>query len=381
MELLFTNNKYTIYYDESNNMRKLLLAGDEYNIDNDPNQDASPIFVLAGIAFANSSKQIDFDLLKKKMHLQKECTELKFSQMVKIRAKYTPIEAFRYALGSKRFKTLFECLSSREVFIHYKMINTVYWSFLDIIEDIVLCINAQEDWMNQLFYKNCLYRLIKLDKENFLSLMTDFNYPNITKENSLKFLERLNDLIMKNVAVKFSEGRNDQDSEMLVKLGFLVYKCIKLFGEKLNFELVFDHDKDILIEDFSTFYINRLKTFPNSEHILDKECKIEEKINNVRMHDPELDAVNFTFVESKEAQNYLVQISDVTAGFIRLYFNFLEYSSIEEVSLFIDSLNPTQKQTMSLFKELLDKSVEECHILLHRVVVPMDEHKASILLD
>lgn len=381
MELKLTKNKYTIYYDESNNMRKLLLAGNEYNIDNDPNQNSSPIFVLAGIAFADCSKQIDFDLLKKKMQLQKECTELKFSQMVRIRAKHTPAEAFKYALGSRRFKTLFECLSSSDIFIHYKTINTVYWSFLDIIEDLVLCTNTQEDWMNQFFYKDCLYRLIKLDKESFLSLMTDFNYPNIKKEDSLNFLEGLHDLIIKNVAVKFCEDSNDLDSEMLVKLGFLVYKCIKLFAENFNFELVFDHNKDILIEDFSFFYVNRIKAFPNSQHILDNECEIEEKINNIRVHDLALDAINFSFVESKEAQNYLVQISDVTAGFIRLYFNFLEHASIDEVNLFMDSLNPIQKETMSLFKELLDKSVKECHILLHRVVVPMDEHKASILLN
>jgi hypothetical protein len=145
--------------------------------------------------------------------------------------------------------------------------------------------------------------------------------------------------------------------------------------------MVFDFKKDILIEDFSIFYMNRLKTFPKSRHILDNEFDIEKTISNIRMHDPELDSVNFIFVESEEPQNYLVQISDVTAGFIRLFFNFLEYASVEEVNVFLGELNPRQKETMSLFKLLLDKSVEECHMLLHRVVVPIDEHKASLLLN
>lgn len=381
MELEFSNNNYTIYYDESNNMRKLLLAGDEYNIDNDPNQTASAIFVLAGIAFDRNSNQIDFELLKKKLYLQKKCTELKFSQMVTIRAKYTPVEAFKYALGSKRFKALFEYLNSSNIFIHYKMINTVYWSFLDIIEDLVLCTDTEEDWINQFYYKDCLYRLIKLDKHSFLSLMTEFNYPNITKDNSLKFLERLSDLIMKNIAVKFSANSKDQDSEMLLKLGLLVYKCIHLFGEKLDFELVFSNEKDILIEDFSFFYMARLKAFPKSQHILDNECEVEEKINKLMSQDSDLKAIRFNFVESKEPQNYLVQISDVIAGFIRLYFDFLEFSTVEQINLFHSELNPIQKDTMVLFKKLLDKSIEECPILLHRVVVPADEYKASILLN
>ncbi|WP_180796338.1 DUF3800 domain-containing protein, partial [Vibrio parahaemolyticus] len=145
----FSENSYSLYYDESNNIRKLLLDGDEYNIDNDPNQDSSPIFVLAGIAFSQASQSVDFEDLKKQLCLQKGATELKLAQMIKIRAKYTPSQAFKYALGSKRFKTFFQYLLSKKVFIHYEMINTVYWSFLDIIEDLVLCTEDPKDYANQ----------------------------------------------------------------------------------------------------------------------------------------------------------------------------------------------------------------------------------------
>jgi hypothetical protein len=47
MKLESMEKKYTLYYDESNNVRKLLLSGSEFNIDRDPNQDSSPIFILA----------------------------------------------------------------------------------------------------------------------------------------------------------------------------------------------------------------------------------------------------------------------------------------------------------------------------------------------
>ncbi|MUK62710.1 hypothetical protein GNP81_16410 [Aliivibrio fischeri] len=381
MELESTKNKYSLYYDESNNIRKLLLSGAEYNIDNDPSQESSSIFVLGGIALNDQSKEIDFIDLKNKLYLPKKTVELKFAQMVKIRAKYTPIEAFKYALGSKKFKTLFEFFLEKNVYIHYEMINTVYWSFLDIIEDLVLCTDDINDYSEQFIYKDCLYRLIKLDKENFLALMTSFDYPRIEKKHSLRFLESLHELILNNIAKKFSNNESDLDSKMLFKLGYLVYKCIHLFSEKVDFELVFQFEKNVLIDDFSLFYMNRLKMFPNSKHILDNEEKVEEMIQKIRVHDSEIDNIDFVFVESEEEDNYLVQISDVTSGFIKLFFNFLEYASIEDVNRFIASLNPLQKQTMSLFKDLLDKSIEECHIFLHRVVVPIDEHKASILLN
>ncbi|TOF11031.1 hypothetical protein, partial [Vibrio parahaemolyticus] len=69
------------------------------------------------------------------------------------------------------------------------------------------------------------------------------------------------------------------------------------------------------------------------------------------------------------------------SGFIRLYFDFLEYASIEDVTNFVAELNPLQEENLGLFKKLLDQSVQESHILLHRVIVPIDEHKATILFN
>jgi hypothetical protein len=380
MKLESTKKKYTLYYDESNNVRKLLLSGSRFNIDRDPNQDSSPIFILAGIAFKGESKEFNFSLLKEKLRIQKPSDELRFSKMVKIRARYTPLEAFKYTLGSSNFETLFNYLINNEILIHYQMINTVYWSFIDIVDDLVMCTKSNDDIKKHSFYKSCLYRLIQLDKDNFLSLMSGFNFPNIQKTESLNFLNRLNDLIMKNIGSLLIKNKKENlDNFMLFQLGELVYKCINLFSQNLNFEMVFDIEKDVLIEDFSVFYINRINTFPNSVHVLDNESKVEETIIKICNSEPKYRDLNFSFVESVELENYRVQISDVLSGFIRLYFGFLEFASIEEVISFNNKLNPLQKRTLSLFKTLLDKSVDECHLLLHRVLSPIDEHKAKIL--
>nr|WP_176453901.1 hypothetical protein [Aliivibrio wodanis]VVV06787.1 hypothetical protein AW0309160_04281 [Aliivibrio wodanis] len=226
--------RYTLFYDESNNIRKFLLSGKEYNIDGDPNQRPSPNFILAGIAFQEESKDLDFDKLKSSLYLPNPDEELKFAQMVKIRAKYTPIEAFKYALGNKRFTTLFEYFVKNDVLIHYHMINTVYWSFLDIIEDIVLCTNEGIDYQEQFIYKDCLYRLIKIDKDGFLTLMDKYTYPHIRDDLSLEFLKELNELIMKNLALLFDVEDDGLNARMLIKLGFLVHKCIELYPEEPN---------------------------------------------------------------------------------------------------------------------------------------------------
>lgn len=71
----------------------------------------------------------------------------------------------------------------------------------------------------------------------------------------------------------------------------------------------------------------------------------------------------------------------MVSGFIRLFFDFLEYASIEDVTGFVSELNQLQKETLALFKNLLDQSIEESHILLHRVIVPIDEHKGAVLFE
>ncbi len=188
MDIPRTDRKYTLFYDESNNVRLLRLDGDQYNIDNDENNIASPIFVLGGIACKDGVRNLNFETLRTKLRIhQKSALELKFKHMVKIKANHTRQEAFGLALDSARCCALFEWLEENEIFIHYQMINLVYWAFLDLIEDLVLCLDEPHECANQFFYKDCLYRLIKLDKRGFLTLMSKFDYPNITHDKSLPF--------------------------------------------------------------------------------------------------------------------------------------------------------------------------------------------------
>nr|WP_176453902.1 hypothetical protein [Aliivibrio wodanis] len=119
--------------------------------------------------------------------------------------------------------------------------------------------------------------------------------------------------------------------------------------------------------------------FPNSKHVLDNEFEIEEKLASISRVDDEINCINYEFVESTDKENYHVQLSDVVCGFIRLYFDFLEFSSINEVEKFSVGLNHLQKTNLQLFFSLIDNSINEAALLLHRVIVPIDEHKATVL--
>lgn len=372
--------RYRLYYDESNNVRVFLLNGARYNIDNDPNQSISPVFVLAGIALALDNVDVNFEGLKESLCLQDSSEELKFDQMVTLRARFSPVEAFKYVLGGRRFNTLFKWLLDKKVYVHYYVVNTVHWSFLDIIEDLVLYLGDLQEEFKQYYYKDCLYALIKLDKHDFLSLMTEFNYPRIDSDNGFVFLERLYGLVQCNVAKLFNEQGETGRCSMLLHLGLFFYKCLNAGRERIEFTLVFNGNKNVLIEEFSPFYLYRIKTFPQGLHVLDNENDIEERMNNILQKDAELSGIGFAFVESKLDENLPVQISDVIAGLFRVCFAFLESASDKDIDTFAASLSYMQKKNFDLFKRILMDSSGECDLFHFRTIVPSDEKKLHKLL-
>ncbi len=380
MEQEYCNSNYTLYYDETNNIRSLSFEFDKYNIDNDQNQTSSPIFILSGVAHRVTRITANFDKLLTELRLQKTTSELKFSQMVKIKASYSPEEAFKYALGSSRFKTFFDWLLDSELFIHCSMINTIYWGFIDIIEDMVLCSGEQSDFLNHLAYKDYLYRLIKLDKSGFISLMHRYEFPNISKDKSLSFLSDLRELALANIA-KIYQDKNNEDVLNLLNLDLFFYKCQNLHVDDLDFLFVRDESKYILIKDFSFFYAYRIKTFPKSKQILDNEYKIKAKLEEIRKYDAILNDIDFCFKDSKDNVNLLIQLSDIIAGFFFLFFNYIENSSVQEVENFTFTLNNLQKETLHLFKKNLDKATNECNLFIYRTIVPSDEIKCGLLFN
>lgn len=375
MEQAHSNKKYILYYDESNNIRSLVLKEDQYNIDNDPKQTSSPIFILAGIATREDKDDINFQELINKLRLQKTSNELKFSQLAKIKSSYTPNDALKIALNNDRIRLIFEWLLNNDIFLHCNMINTVYWAFLDIIEDLMLCINNKLEYLNQLAYKSYLYTLIKLDKSGFLSLMNKHEFPNISQENSLAFLQDLHALTQHNI----SKLHDDDKIAELMRLDLLFLKCLNYYSDNLDFLLVRNEHKNLLIDNFSIFYSYRIKTFPKSHHILDQERKIEPILKDMCARDEKLKSIDFKFFNSKLNGSLPIQVSDVISGFMFLFFNYIEASTPIEVQNFQSTLSASQKTTLNLFKKNLDRAVDECHLFHHRVIVPGDEEKAGLL--
>lgn len=351
MEEKLFNDRYTFYYDESNNIRKLTLKNNTYNIDNDPNQKSSKNFILAGLVH-KGNKCIDVkreDLLKK-LYIPLSVNEIKFKSIAN--------GDFFDILKSKKLKSFLEYINEKELYIHCFNLNMEYWSFIDIIDDIFIFLSKKPNCeldvivrnsnltLEELsfLYKNYLHTLIKVDREKFIESVVKFNYPNINENTSNEFLLSLNNIIIDNL--ENNESISKLEREELKNLLFLFSRSIGID----DFFLVYSDEKYTILDGLYYFYFDKVKKFYNSKHVFDNEYNVSDKMKILEK------VSNYSFVDSKN--EFFVQLSDIISGVLYRYFTFIERKC------FLDgyeyNFNEIQTSNLKLIKSLIVKSDEEC---------------------
>ncbi|HGB4396123.1 TPA: hypothetical protein ACIVIH_004566, partial [Salmonella enterica subsp. enterica serovar Java] len=88
----------------------------------------SPIFVLAGIVTNQTKHNISAQEVRTLLNIQSNVKEIKL--------KHVGTGSFPELMNNKKIHVFLTWLLESPFFIHYYATNTVYWSFLDIIEDL-----------------------------------------------------------------------------------------------------------------------------------------------------------------------------------------------------------------------------------------------------
>lgn len=388
------NKKYTFYYDESNNVRKLALSDkiDGYNIEHDEDKYSSFNFVLGGVAHLNDLSTADFDALKKSIMLQPTANEIKRDHVA--------TGDFIFMLNSRKLKGLFEWLLQSDLYVQYFNLNMEYWAYLDIIEDCVefcleknlLSFNSMEHHRHyQDVHKDELYKVVSSNREKFIRFLKSYDYPYFTgKEKS--FLKELHDIVLDHYNTLLYKPLAAQDEKLhMNSLRELLEMCIK--SEMDDFTLTTDFrfeakeekpkssedgDQDdssdnYLVDAFAVFYRYRGMAFPNSKHIFDVEEVVKESFESSLPHDGELKKLDYQFNVSHD--NLFIQVSDVVAGVFQKYFAYLNANRIEDIKNVRDNLNPIQKANLKLFRELINKSDSENKQLLFYVMSMLEHEK------
>lgn len=333
--------EYAFFYDETNNIRKFWIRDDGFN---EPPKN----FVLGGIVHKKSRPLTGLDELVKSLHIQKSAKEIKFNQLA--------TGSYLGVLNSRKIRTLLEWLIANEVFIHYSNFNILYWSLVDIVDSFWDEPELRQYMPYVMHIKSELFNLANADLDRLVPILKKYRFPNVQRNSSCAFMMEFSGLLE-----SVSKKPQSEISKLVI---YMVRKAANL--PELPF--IMDNDDDVLIDSFDSEFLRPLYIYPTSSHTFDNETEVQEALGNTQV-EYKRRFVEYSFVDSRDFIE--IQLSDGICGLLGSHFNFLEEHSVEELIDIKQSLNPVQRQTLSLLSKLIDISDAQSNGFMHRIS-PMD---------
>lgn len=346
-----TEKKLKIYYDETNNVRKLMLTENGFNVSRYDN------FVLGGVAVDEEADVTCLEELRNTLKIQSSAPEIKFDLIAK--------GNFEKILESRKITKFFNFLLSNNIKIHYTNMNILNWSLIDIIDSIVASEEFSEYIPVHRELKNELYRIVTCDLPDFLRLMRSYGYPNIDRAATSDFIKDVSLFLLKH-------AHSIQTPATKILREFL------LDAQSLT-ELIFfvDEVPNQLIKGFQHVFLNRIARFSNSVHVFDEEPVIQSALDGIRVMDGDR-PVDFSFSDSKLVPG--IQLSDVVSGFLGKYFSFIERTPPSVLFQKKNNLSVVQSENLKLFRKLTMESDKYSNGLLFKITTLDSERKADYFL-
>lgn len=345
---------YTLYYDETNNIRRLHVTADGLNVDN------PGCFVLAGVAHTGARKPIDIAPLRAALKLQPTTKEMKLAHIGK--------GAFLNLLRSLRLGPFLDWISENGLFLHYQCLDVIYWSLVDIVDAALIAGDREELLLLAPALKDMLNLALRRDLEATTDLFRLFNYPALDPRDGPQFYH---------VVLQMVEEESDQLHPLY---GRLLAQVLEDAIQGVSFPFIEggDEDRHILIEGFDIFFRHRIALLRNSTHVLD----LEEVVRRQLLADPLMrDGVpvdSFRFVDSQDEP--LIQVSDVVAGLLGKFFSYVVSTEIDVVRADRAALSDLQTENLARLARLIDRATDENEAFAHRVMSLSDTHKADIFM-
>ena len=341
----------TFYYDETNNIRSLLLTPEGLNVR------TPQCFVLGGVVFTGKAPNLDFEDLRSAFGLQKSSLELKLEQLGK--------GDFLSLLNAPRIGQFLEWLSASGAFAHYQVLDPLYWSLVDVVDSIITEDGNVQLMMIAPLLKNDFYTLLREDVEGTAELLGRYSFPDVGRSRRRAFVAELRDLLLAR-------------ADLLPDFNYQMLKGLLHIAAGLeSLPYLEEENPNVLIDGFGHFYLHRIALFKNATHILDIETTIQTYLASLDLQDGATPLRNFGFVESRAAP--WVQVSDALAGLLGKLFSYALHTPAEEIAEVLAALNARQHATLETLKGILDRSLEECPAFAH-YVVSVEDHQRRVAI-
>jgi len=340
---------HTLYYDESNNIRRLHVTPQGLNVRN------PQVFVLGGVAHLGQPRELGFEALSAALRLQPSVRELKFEHVAK--------GDFERVLSSPKLTTLLEWLLGSDLHVHYIALDPLYWSTVDIVDSVAADAPFLYAFAPQL--KNDLHAVLRADLPGMVELFSRYGYPDVG-DGGPAFMTELLDLL-------------DLRHGLIDDFGYRMLRGVLQIGRDAHrLPFLRDEPRNVLLEGLAPFVIHRLCLFKNSHHVLDVEPVIRRELARNRFTDGGRELSLHRFAVSHEEPG--VQMSDAVAGLLAKCFSWVVPRDVRDVASAIAAFDETQESNRHLLAKLLDRSTDQTAAFAQRVISAEDNMKAALLL-
>lgn len=343
------DNKYYFYYDESGNIRKLHIDRNHFNVE------ICDYFVLGGLVFYEKPEEQVIIREKFQKYIPLPNEELKCNYIC------TKSRNFFDVLKQEKLnKFLCFCLE-QDFIIHYKVLNFLYWSIVDVIDSINVEIGVNDK--NSLDdIKKLLYLVCKENYKQLSSFFSQYNYPNLKENRKSDFLKGIISFTKKSKTLNASGKAN----------------LLQFLENGFASELIFikNNPDNILLDGFLNFYVDGIEKFLNLFHVFDEENEIQ---NIIKSCDLKIVENNYVFKNSKD--DFYLQLSDVIAGLIRKFRKYLFSKSSEEIENDFCNMCKIQRNNLISLLMIIKRSEQENIFFLHDIDSVSEHDKLGDLIN
>lgn len=350
--LVTADRAYVMYYDETNNIRRLHVRPDGLNYPN------PQCFVVGGIAHTGPVQPLKLEELRTALRVQKSATEIKLKHIAK--------GEFLDLIKDAKLETFLRWIKDQGYFIHYSVLDPLYWSIVDVVDSILSEHGEPAVMVHHLRLKNDLYTVLRHDYDRTVDLFQRYSYPDVGRDKRPIFVLELLELL---------EARQS----LLAPFNFMMLKGVLQIAKSLNsLPFLEDVEPNILIDGFGPVFVERICLLKNANHILDVEDVIREHLAGIEFRDGDEAVENFRFAVSHDEPG--IQLSDVITGLVGKFFSYVCATDQKGIIAIRGSLSVQQQRNLRLLSELFDRSTSENQVFAHYILSISDQQKAATFL-
>lgn len=327
----FIDREETLYYDESGNIKHLIIKEDKLNAETDT------VFVLGGV---QAEDAITIEELKIALKKNPD-NELKSTKDLK--------GSFIEILRKENLRKILHLIHDKEWHIHFIIVQVLYYGFVDIVDSIS---GLEADPFT---FKAELYKVLKKYPDKTISIFKKYKYPNVSNKDKKNFLAELLTLI---------DGVINEDTKKGIfnPLLCILRNCVDKAKEQKELTFIQNETTHEWVGDFVQFYRQEILLFHNKTLIFDEEKQVMKALASKEIEINNRKASNYCFKESTFAP--MIQVCDYVVCILRKYLMFLDRLETE-VNADILRFDEIQMSNFKLLNSVLADSLNYNPLFVH----------------